>query len=275
MIDTGAVTREAARLRAHARHGVLCIDFDGTLAPIVPDPEGARPFPGAVELLERLARTWAGVALVSGRPAAFLAEHAAARGVRFIGLYGLQELLDGELIVDERLSAARPNVDAAKAVLRDDADVRASGAYLEDKGFAVGIHLRRVDAPERWLATIERTAHRIASDHDLEVVPGKLVWELRPVVRGDKGDAVRRVVRECGARAVVTIGDDVGDLPAFAATAALRADGLETLRVGVRSDDVPADVLEASDLVVDGPPGVRDFLELLTERNGGADLEHE
>lgn len=257
------MTDVAARMRTHARHGALCIDFDGTLAPIVADPEAARPFAGAVDLLERLARTWAGVALVSGRPAAYLAEHAPAHGVRFIGLYGLQELLDGESIVDERLRAAKSRVVAAAEALREDADVRACDAYLEDKEYAVGIHLRRVAEPERWIAAMDATARRIASEYDLEVVPGKLVWELRPTVHGDKGDAVRRVVRECGARAVVTIGDDVGDLPAFAAAADLRASGHETLRVGVRSDDVPVEVLAASDLVVDGPLGVRDFLELL------------
>jgi hypothetical protein len=30
---------------------VLCLDFDGTLSPIVDDPEAARPLPGVVELL--------------------------------------------------------------------------------------------------------------------------------------------------------------------------------------------------------------------------------
>jgi trehalose-6-phosphatase len=42
--------------------------------------------------------------------------------------------------------------------------------------------------------------------------PGKLVWELRPAVRSDKGHAVRRVMAESGARAVVVAGDDLGDL---------------------------------------------------------------
>ena len=76
--------------------------------PIVEDPQAARPLPGIVELLGPLAERFAAVALVSGRPAAYLAEHAAARGVRYLGLYGLQEIREGQLRVDPRLKAARP-----------------------------------------------------------------------------------------------------------------------------------------------------------------------
>ena len=47
-------------------------DFDGTLSPIVADPADARPLTGAPELLAELARSFAVVAVVSGRPAAFL-----------------------------------------------------------------------------------------------------------------------------------------------------------------------------------------------------------
>jgi trehalose 6-phosphate phosphatase len=86
-----------------------------------------------VELLEPLAARFAAVALISGRPASFLAEHAAATGVRYLGLYGLQEIRDGQLWVDPRLQAARPAVLTAAEDLRNSAAVRASGAHLEDK----------------------------------------------------------------------------------------------------------------------------------------------
>ena len=99
--------------------------------------------------------------------------------------------------------------------------------------------------------------------HGLEVVPGKLVWELRPAVRGDKGDAVRRVVAESAAREVVVVGDDLGDLAAFAAVAGLTAEGGDGLRVAVRSAEAPPALLAEADLVVEGPAGVLDFLQRL------------
>jgi trehalose 6-phosphate phosphatase len=90
-----------------------------------------------------------------------------------------------------------------------------------------------------------------------------MVWELRPAVRSDKGDAVRKVVASSGARSVVVAGDDLGDLPAFAAVAALAAEGRDGLRVAVRSPESPPALLAAADLVVDGPAGLQELLERL------------
>lgn len=254
---------QAARLVERAQKVALCLDFDGTLSPIVEDPQAARPLPGIVELLGPLAERFAAVALVSGRPAAYLAEHAAARGVRYLGLYGLQEIREGQLRVDPRLKAARPAVLAAGKALRNAPAVRDSGAWLEDKEYAVAVHTRRLADPGQWASPIDQAARKIAGQYALEVIPGKLVWELRPPVRRDKGDAVRRVVAESGARDVVVVGDDRGDLPAFSAVAQLAGQGHKGLRVAVRSEEAPPQLLAEADLIIEGPAGVLDFLQQL------------
>jgi hypothetical protein len=64
-----SVAECATRLAARAGEVALCLDFDGTLSPIVPDPASARPLEGVVELLGPLAERFAALALVSGRPA--------------------------------------------------------------------------------------------------------------------------------------------------------------------------------------------------------------
>jgi trehalose 6-phosphate phosphatase len=260
---TATVEQAARGLIARAEEVALCLDFDGTLSPVVDDPQAARPLQGIVELLEPLARRFAAVALISGRPAPYLAEHVAAPGVRYLGLYGLQEMYEGQVRVDPRLEAARSAVDAAAAALRESPAVRESGAWLEDKVYAVGVHTRRVPDRDRWTDAVDRTAREIAEQYGLEIIPGKMVWELRPAVRGDKGDGVRRVVAESGARAVVVVGDDLGDLPAFAAVAELAAEGHDGLRVAVRSQEAPPELLAAADLVLEGPEGVLDFLRRL------------
>ena len=50
-----SVPEQAARLVERAQKVALCLDFDGTLSPIVEDPQAARPLPGIVELLGPLA----------------------------------------------------------------------------------------------------------------------------------------------------------------------------------------------------------------------------
>jgi trehalose 6-phosphate phosphatase len=264
-VTTGTATVEqAARaLVARAQEVALCLDFDGTLSPVVDDPQAARPLQGVVELLDPLARRFAAVAIISGRPAPYLAEHVGATGVRYLGLYGLQEMYEGEVRVDPRLEAARPTVEAAAAALRDSPAVRESDAWLEDKVYAVAVHTRRVPDRERWTDSIDRTVRQIAEEYGLELIPGKMVWELRPPVRADKGDGVRRVVAESGARAVVVVGDDLGDLPAFAAVAELVTEGHDGLRVAVRSEEAPPELLASADLVLEGPEGVLDFLRRL------------
>ena len=252
----------AARLAAQAQTAAVCLDFDGTLAPIVDDPNEARPLPGTVELLGHLAARFAAVALLSGRPADYLAEHAPAPGLRYLGLYGLQEIRDGRRWVDPRLEAARSAVMAAQQDLRERAAVRDSGAYLEDKQYAVAIHTRRVADPLAGRPSITE-AREVADRHGLEVLLGKLVWELRPAVRSDKGDAVRRVIAESNARSVIVAGDDLGDLPAFAAALELKGRGGDALRVAVDSAEAPPPLLDQADVIVDGPPGLLEFLRRL------------
>jgi trehalose 6-phosphate phosphatase len=171
-----ALGRHAASLAEQADIVAMCLDFDGTLAPIVDDPEQARPLPGMVDLLGPLAARFAAVALLSGRPAGYLFEHAAAPGVRYLGLYGLQEIRDGQVWVDPVLEAFQPAVVLAWP-----------GRSTEPPGKSpTGTGWR--SSRESWSGS------------------------FGPAVRSDKGHAVRRVMAESGAHAVVVAGDDLGDL---------------------------------------------------------------
>lgn len=252
-----------AAFRARPGDTALCLDFDGTLAPIVPDPEAAAPLLGTVELLTGLAERFAAVALVSGRPAAFLAERVPAPGVRYVGLYGLEAVHDGRVWAPPEAEGYREAVQAAQRELAAHPAVTGSGAWLEDKGLAVGVHLRRVTDPARWGGPVEEAARDVAATQGLAVAPGKLVWELRPPVAYDKGDAVRQVLRGSGATLAMMVGDDRGDLPAFQALHDLRGTLTATMTVGVRSREVPPELLAAADVVVDGPEGVHALLAAL------------
>src|SRR5947209_16385557 len=72
-------------------------DFDGTLAPIVDDPDKACPLDGVAEALAALAVRYARVGVISGRPVRFLQHAVAGPGVDLWGEYGLERALGGEV----------------------------------------------------------------------------------------------------------------------------------------------------------------------------------
>ena len=88
--------------------------------------------------------------------------------------------------------------------------------------------------------------------------------ELRPPLEFDKGTAIRRLVEGCSAACF--FGDDVGDLPAFAALAELAAeDGMATTSVAVVDGESAPSVVEAADVVLSGPADVLAVLGWLAD----------
>jgi trehalose 6-phosphate phosphatase len=237
----------------------LFVDFDGSLAPIVLDPADARALPAACAALARLAPRLGMVAIVSGRPAAFLRDALPIDGLDLVGTYGLERIVGGEVVLDERV---RPYLDAV-ARAADDAEVALPGLRVERKGgVAVTVHWR--DHPDRG-ADVARWAADVAPRLGLEApMRGRMAVELRPPVPVDKGTTVAALAR--GRAAAAFAGDDVGDLPAFAALRALVADGslLHAVSIGVTSDESPPGV-RAADVVVEGPAGLASVLDAVAD----------
>jgi trehalose 6-phosphate phosphatase len=248
-------------LRREPRRSAVVSDFDGTLSPIVLYPGAARPAAGVVELLHRLAARFGCVAVVSGRPAAFLVErlelatHPA--GLRALGLYGLEEAdATGKVTA---LPAAEPwRAAVAEAAERAGRELP-PGVHIERKGLSIVLHWRR--APEAAGQVLEFVA-ALAPALGLEVRSGRMAAELAPPLPVDKGSTVEQLCAGCSA--ALYMGDDIGDLPALLALGRLARDsGLFPLRVAVASDEAPAELLAAADLVVDGVQGAVGLLAAL------------
>ena len=233
----------------------LFLDFDGTLAPVVADPSVSRMPQELVPVLRDIAATLSYTAVVSGRPMDFLLAHVQVPRLRLLGLYGLQESsVQGVRVVPDA-TAATPRVRRAVSRLRT-ALAGADGVFVEDKGLTVAVHWRNApdrDAAEREVSLLMAA---LAVEAELEPVLGKLVAELRPPGDWHKGSAVTRLMRRQKLSAAVYIGDDLGDLPAFAAVQ--EVGGLALAVSG--GDETPQELLAQADATLDGPEGVAQWL---------------
>jgi trehalose 6-phosphate phosphatase len=254
-----AIPRALQPLVDDAARAALFVDFDGSLAPIVLDPDAARPLPAARAALARLVPRLGRVAVVSGRPAGFLVDALPIEGLGHVGTYGLERVVDGTVVLDERVL---PYVDAV-ARAADEAEAALPGLRVERKGeVAVTVHWRdqpdRGDDATRWAA---EAAPRLGLEAPLR---GRMAVELRPPVPVDKGTTVADLAR--GMRSAAFAGDDVGDLPAFAALRALADEGglAHAVSIGVTSDESPPEV-HAADVVVEGPAGLAALLDALAD----------
>lgn len=228
------------------RGAVLC-DFDGTLAPIVPDPEAAAPVPEAPVVLGALAARFGVVAVVSGRPAPFLARHLSGAGPRLLlyGGYGAEWLADGALHRSPAVEPWIPAVAEAVAAARREAP---AGLGIEDKGFGLTLHWRRNVETGPWALDFARGW---AERTGLALQPGRRVVELRPPAGPDKGTVVEELAGS--SHAALFAGDDAGDLAAFDALDRLAARGTSTVRMAVADEESPPDLVARADVVAHGP----------------------
>ena len=244
-------------LRARPSEALIALDYDGTLAPIVPDPANAVPARGAVDALTSLAGVVGRLALVTGRPAdavVSLGGLAEIPGLVVMGQYGVQRWSAGTLTeapADKGLGAARAALSALELP---------PGARVEDKGLSLSVHTREADDPVVALARLHPLLSQIAANTGLTLHLGRLVLELRPT-GFDKGRALLDLA--AGRSTVVFAGDDIGDVAAFDAVDQLRSRGAAGLLIFSDSFEGPADLRDRADLVVPGPEGVVALLEEL------------
>lgn len=237
---------------ATAARLLVVSDFDGVLAPIVDDPDAARPLGRSIDALRRLATLPdTAVAVISGRRRADLVAWSGLDGIaRLIGSHGF-ETGDGSDVLDPELIARR---DAVAAAL-DEIARAAPGAFVEHKATGAALHYRRV-APTRHDQLLDAVRVGPAALPDVRTKPGKMVIELT-VTGADKGTALAALAEELAASVVVFAGDDVTDEDAFVR--------LGPDDIGIKIGDGPT----AATHRLPGPGEFADFLDALAHRRAG------
>jgi trehalose 6-phosphate phosphatase len=222
----------------------IFLDFDGTLAPLAPQPAAVRLAGGVAARLSRLSAALGGaVAVVSGRPVAEIDRLLQPLRLPIAGVHGVERRgADGRW---HRLAVA--GFDAALAPLRSLCE-RYPALLLEIKPGAVALHYRQAPALEDLcLATMAEAAKQVDG---MGLLRGKMVVELKPR-RAGKGLALRAFLDERPflRRRPWFFGDDVTDEAGFEVVQALSG---VAVKVG------PGDTLAAHRLA--DPQALHDWL---------------
>lgn len=266
-MSTAATLSDAtAALREDPSRVAVLLDVDGTLAPVVRDPEQA----SVPELLRRqlllVTERYSFVACVSGRRASIARRIVGLGSIPYAGNHGAEILRRGATQAEVDPEAERWTTRVHEVAERaGDERLRAAGLRLEDKGPIVAMHWRGADDEQQ----AEALARKIAADAlnaGLATHEGRKVIELRPPVAIGKDGAVRKLLAGVPADIVLYVGDDRTDVDAFDGLRAMVAEGRLTsaLCVGVMSSEVPPELLDSADLMVRAGDGVRSLLQALT-----------
>jgi trehalose 6-phosphate phosphatase len=267
-IAVTAPDRRLAALLAPLREcpgeaAVLC-DVDGTLAPIVARPEGARLLDGAREVLEALRQRVRLLAFVSGRGLADVERLVGLDGCAYAGNHGMELHLPGEgPRLADGVAEHVPTI-AIFAAMWPAQRLATGDLRMEEKGATLSVHARGARDPVAADLLLREVALE-AREHGLVTTSGREVLEVRPPVRVDKGTAVRTLLRDAGARTALYVGDDRTDADAWRALREMRDEGAldHAAAIAVASAEVPAEVRESADAEVEGPAGALAALRLL------------
>jgi trehalose 6-phosphate phosphatase len=209
--------------REQAGHMLIALDFDGTIAAIVPHPDDAQMLPEARAVLEALARrSDTEIALISGRGLKDLRDRVRIENVYYAGNHGLEiHGPDLDDIVPGALDLVPVVQDCFHTVTRELGDV--AGIYIENKQLSLSVHYRMVDDPAAQ-KRVEDEVERVVREHQpgLRLTTGKRVREIRPDIDWHKGKALLYIIEEIetirgAVKLPMFVGDDKTDEDGFAA----------------------------------------------------------
>ena len=265
MSTTASLAELVAPLRADPTAAAILLDVDGTLAPITRHPSDAAVPESTRTRLSAVAQHYGLVACVSGRRATEARRIVSIGRLTYIGNHGIELLAPGasraQMSTEMQAWAGRVQAFAAH---EDTPELSRLRIRLEDKLAIAGFHWRGAPDEDAAQAAAREIAGR-AQRAGFATHWGRKVLEVRPPLAFDKGAGIEALLRDTTISTALYAGDDATDLDAFAALTRMVETGELTtaVRVGVRSPEGPAAIVEQADLVVDGQLGIDRLLDAL------------
>jgi trehalose 6-phosphate phosphatase len=201
---------------AKSEKSALLLDYDGTLAPFRKERDEAFPYPGLVELLDKIIETGqTRLVIISGRRARDLTElmHL-KKNPEIWGSHGNERLMpDGSYKMSE---LSKTEIEGLKAASRWALD-QGLQDYLEGKPAGLAFHWRgrEPSVADEIRKKVVETWQPILDDLGLKLLDFDGGIELKVAGR-DKGNAVKRILTEIGDDVFTAyLGDDLTDEDAF------------------------------------------------------------
>ena len=232
------------------------LDYDGTLAPIVSQPEEAFLSDSMREALRELA-SLVPLAILSGRDLDDVRERVGIDNVVYAGSHGF-DIAGPDGLRRQMASDFLPKLDTAEKKLQEALD-GISGARVERKRLSIATHYRNVK--EKDIPKVKQAVGEVAWHHrELRKMTGKKVHELQPDIDWDKGWALMWLLETLGLEGEnvfpIYIGDDRTDENAFRA--------LKQRGIGILVSEEPK--FTAAKYSLEDPAEVERFLRELTAR---------
>lgn len=200
------------RLDAAVKEGMLCVfDFDGTLAPIVPDADKAYL---PEEIKQRLLHLMqlAPVAILTGRSVKDIGSRLGFEPHHLLGNHGIEGLPGWEARARQYRDLCRDWVGKLKTALQADESFD-PGIQIEDKTYSLSVHYRHVADQKNMESRLAELFSKLVPD--ARVVDGKCVFNLLPADAEHKGSAMEKLMAVTGASSAIYVGDDVTDEDVF------------------------------------------------------------
>uniref|UniRef100_A0ACD5UCU1 Uncharacterized protein n=2 Tax=Avena sativa TaxID=4498 RepID=A0ACD5UCU1_AVESA len=213
---------------AQGKKIALFLDYDGTLSPIVNDPEKAFMSPEMRAAVKNVARFFP-TAIVSGRSRDKVFEFVKLKELYYAGSHGMDILVpsadsksktkdDREAKLFQPAREFLPMIiEVNKSLVEATRSIK--GANVENNKFCVSVHYRNVDKKD-WKLVAELVDNVLKDFPRLKVTTGRRVLEVRPVIDWDKGKAVEFLLQSLRlddpeSVLPIYIGDDRTDEDAF------------------------------------------------------------
>uniref|UniRef100_A0A7N0V5Z6 Trehalose 6-phosphate phosphatase n=1 Tax=Kalanchoe fedtschenkoi TaxID=63787 RepID=A0A7N0V5Z6_KALFE len=216
---------------------VMFLDYDGTLSPIVDDPDRAFMSDAMRSAVKSVAKYFP-TAIISGRSRDQVYKLVGLTELYYAGSHGMDIM--GPVRYDEAdnhldygsssdkqgkevklFQPAREFIPMINEVFRTlvESTKGIKGAKVENHKFCASVHYRNVD--EKNWPIIAQCVHDLLKDYPrLRLTHGRKVLEVRPVIDWDKGKAVQHLLDSLGLSGrddvlPIYIGDDRTDEDAF------------------------------------------------------------